>query len=423
MRGIWTRERIALLKRLWTDGETATAIAAQLRMSRSAVLGKVFRLRLRPAKKATAASARSGTAILRRRHKSRPPIKHRTKPAARPARHESISLLRRAGRGFGRRPAILRAPRAARLCRPPQDCGNGSACRRGGSCNHIALHRAVWREAVCLQPREETILSTKPVGGGRNRGASDGADAAVPLAERAAAAADAELRGERAGILGAIGRSTLSLLTRCACPTAGRFLRFGTHGGRTPSRCRCRRAHISTHAAYLYTAPIQRPRPWWRTHGAHSNRGASTVTGRDRRRTRTARPAHRHDDNAAALRERPQTRPARRVGGDDPRPWRRSNCRGENRDPPGRICRRRWAGWVVEAAEMGGGLCCRIFSAWSHGPRCAYIHGEDMRCRQVLAQITTSAVADWPLACKILAWSSSARNGLLIKQVTPAFLA
>jgi GcrA cell cycle regulator len=85
MRGIWTRERIALLKRLWADGETATAIAARLRMSRSAVLGKVFRLRLRPAKKAkaaVAASARSGTAILRRRHKRRSPIKHRPKPAA-----------------------------------------------------------------------------------------------------------------------------------------------------------------------------------------------------------------------------------------------------------------------------------------------------------------------------------------------------
>ena len=82
MRGIWTRERIALLKQLWTDGETATAIAARLRMSRSAVLGKVFRLRLRPVKNATAASARSNTAILRRRHKSRPPNKHRAKPAA-----------------------------------------------------------------------------------------------------------------------------------------------------------------------------------------------------------------------------------------------------------------------------------------------------------------------------------------------------
>src|SRR3984893_17326019 len=82
MRGIWTRERIALLKRLWTDGETATAIAAQLRMSKSAVLGKVFRLRLRPAANATAAAVRGNTAVPRRRHKSRSPLKHRAKPAA-----------------------------------------------------------------------------------------------------------------------------------------------------------------------------------------------------------------------------------------------------------------------------------------------------------------------------------------------------
>jgi GcrA cell cycle regulator len=82
MRGIWTRERIALLKRLWTDGKTATAIAAQLHMSKSAVLGKVFRLRLRPAGNATAAAARRNTKILSRRHKSRSPIKHRAKPAA-----------------------------------------------------------------------------------------------------------------------------------------------------------------------------------------------------------------------------------------------------------------------------------------------------------------------------------------------------
>jgi GcrA cell cycle regulator len=82
MRGVWTRERIALLKKLWADGETATAIAAGLRMSRSAVLGKVFRLRLRPARNARAASARRGTAVLSRRHKSRSPNKHRMRPAA-----------------------------------------------------------------------------------------------------------------------------------------------------------------------------------------------------------------------------------------------------------------------------------------------------------------------------------------------------
>ncbi len=43
----WTVERIDLLRKLWAEGETATAIAARLGgISRSAVLGKVFRLRL-----------------------------------------------------------------------------------------------------------------------------------------------------------------------------------------------------------------------------------------------------------------------------------------------------------------------------------------------------------------------------------------
>jgi GcrA cell cycle regulator len=51
--GFWTTERIALLKRLWAQGTTATAIAAELGgLSRSAVLGKIFRLRLAPAKRA-----------------------------------------------------------------------------------------------------------------------------------------------------------------------------------------------------------------------------------------------------------------------------------------------------------------------------------------------------------------------------------
>jgi GcrA cell cycle regulator len=80
MRGIWTRERIALLKRLWTDGETATAIAAQLRMSKSAVLGKVFRLRLSPAAKAKA--ARRHAAKVGRRRRGRLPTKPRVNPAA-----------------------------------------------------------------------------------------------------------------------------------------------------------------------------------------------------------------------------------------------------------------------------------------------------------------------------------------------------
>jgi len=55
----WTAERVALLKRLWSEGETATAIAVRLGgMSRSAVFGKVYRLRLDAAGGAAAATPR-----------------------------------------------------------------------------------------------------------------------------------------------------------------------------------------------------------------------------------------------------------------------------------------------------------------------------------------------------------------------------
>jgi GcrA cell cycle regulator len=43
----WTAERIELLRKLWAQGETAAVIAARLGgLSRSAVLGKIHRLRL-----------------------------------------------------------------------------------------------------------------------------------------------------------------------------------------------------------------------------------------------------------------------------------------------------------------------------------------------------------------------------------------
>jgi GcrA cell cycle regulator len=45
----WTHEKIELLRRLWIEGKTAAAIADCLGgISRSAVLGKIFRLRLAP---------------------------------------------------------------------------------------------------------------------------------------------------------------------------------------------------------------------------------------------------------------------------------------------------------------------------------------------------------------------------------------
>jgi GcrA cell cycle regulator len=51
MRGeSWTVERVQLLQKLWAQGVTAAAIAARLGgLSRSAVMGKVFRLRLQTA--------------------------------------------------------------------------------------------------------------------------------------------------------------------------------------------------------------------------------------------------------------------------------------------------------------------------------------------------------------------------------------
>ena len=49
MQDDWLDADIALLRRLWAQGETAARIAEQLGgLSRSAVLGKIFRLRLGP---------------------------------------------------------------------------------------------------------------------------------------------------------------------------------------------------------------------------------------------------------------------------------------------------------------------------------------------------------------------------------------
>jgi len=73
----WTREQIDLLGQLWSEGLTAAAIAARLgSLSRSAVLGKVHRLRLRtdkaaaasPVKAKSAAERCAETAPARRRH-------------------------------------------------------------------------------------------------------------------------------------------------------------------------------------------------------------------------------------------------------------------------------------------------------------------------------------------------------------------
>ena len=63
MRGdLWTAERVELLRALWAKGETAVAIAARLGgLSRSAVLGKIYRLRLHTDRRPLNASAKKRT--------------------------------------------------------------------------------------------------------------------------------------------------------------------------------------------------------------------------------------------------------------------------------------------------------------------------------------------------------------------------
>ena len=58
----WTKRRLRRLKTLWAQGKTAGEIAARLRVSRAAVLGKVFRLRLGRAEAAKPAPARDNAA-------------------------------------------------------------------------------------------------------------------------------------------------------------------------------------------------------------------------------------------------------------------------------------------------------------------------------------------------------------------------
>ena len=60
----WTDERVELLRKLWSEGLSASQIAAQLGgVSRNAVIGKVHRLKLSSRGRTTAAPARQKKAV------------------------------------------------------------------------------------------------------------------------------------------------------------------------------------------------------------------------------------------------------------------------------------------------------------------------------------------------------------------------
>jgi hypothetical protein len=96
MRGnVWTDDGITLLRKLWAEGATANAIGQRLGgFSRSAVLGKVFRLRLNceadsavPIKPAP--SEPDGPGRRRRRQPRRPLV---ARPVKRPGRFTLFDL-------------------------------------------------------------------------------------------------------------------------------------------------------------------------------------------------------------------------------------------------------------------------------------------------------------------------------------------
>ena len=80
---MWTDERVELLKKLWTDGLSASQIAAELGgITRNAVIGKVHRLGL-------SGRAKSPTSAAPRPRKPRPPGMMRL---ARPAMRGNTAL-------------------------------------------------------------------------------------------------------------------------------------------------------------------------------------------------------------------------------------------------------------------------------------------------------------------------------------------
>jgi GcrA cell cycle regulator len=101
MGGMWTAERIKLLRVLWAKGETAAAIGTRLGgLSRAAVLGKIYRLRLdtdqapldAPARKRPPDKKPSSDGLGRRRRRTR--YKKRKPELAAPARqYKSIFEL------------------------------------------------------------------------------------------------------------------------------------------------------------------------------------------------------------------------------------------------------------------------------------------------------------------------------------------
>lgn len=79
----WTDERVELLRKLWSEGLSASQIAAQLgSVTRNAVIGKVHRLKLSSRGRSTAAPARQKKAAAPAATKSPSRVAPVTRPVA-----------------------------------------------------------------------------------------------------------------------------------------------------------------------------------------------------------------------------------------------------------------------------------------------------------------------------------------------------
>jgi hypothetical protein len=129
-RGFWTDTRIAQLKRLWRAGRTAGAIGRELGgISRAAVLGKLFRLRL-----AAADDERDADADPPARRRARKVMPVNDSRPARPRRRTLFELTNLAAGGFSSAAKWVPISRAAfpivrATCSAPISCRRRSSNR------------------------------------------------------------------------------------------------------------------------------------------------------------------------------------------------------------------------------------------------------------------------------------------------------
>ncbi len=141
----WTHDRIATLKQLWADGESASAIASRLgEVTRNAVIGKVHRLGLqgrRTMSRARRTARRPDFSPQRRRAASPHPRAGKPLPNATPRRPVLTKLA--PAPDF----AVTVASLTPAMCRWPEGdpklpdfhfCGRGKAGAPGPYCGHHA---------------------------------------------------------------------------------------------------------------------------------------------------------------------------------------------------------------------------------------------------------------------------------------------